>query len=202
MILMSSAQYFIDIQVSKRWFQFCVHQLIMIVAWGTLNKIFEIIFQNSNVIFHFYNAAKEDNTVEFYEHFNQIRDMVTNAVEHLKLVGFHRWSRTFPEEIGTILYIEYLVWIFLWLYILLSHFFCIGIVNWQQNIVKSVNAIFEVKREILFITLFHKIKKRFAKLFHKRRMELINSQNILVSSVEKISIKVKQFEKTSYWPMK
>ncbi|KAH0761254.1 hypothetical protein KY290_017327 [Solanum tuberosum] len=52
-------------------------------------------FHNAKVVSHFYNAAKAYNKVEFYDHFNQIRDMVPKAAEHLESVGFHRWSRAF-----------------------------------------------------------------------------------------------------------
>ncbi|KAG5601712.1 hypothetical protein H5410_033082, partial [Solanum commersonii] len=52
-------------------------------------------FHNAKVVSHFYNAAKAYNKVEFYDHFNQIRDMIPKAVKHLESVGFHRWSRAF-----------------------------------------------------------------------------------------------------------
>ncbi|KAH0664043.1 hypothetical protein KY284_028974 [Solanum tuberosum] len=52
-------------------------------------------FHNAKVVSHFFNAAKAYNKVEFYDHFNQIRDMIPKAAEHLESVGFHRWSRAF-----------------------------------------------------------------------------------------------------------
>uniref|UniRef100_M1CCI3 Mutator-like transposase n=1 Tax=Solanum tuberosum TaxID=4113 RepID=M1CCI3_SOLTU len=52
-------------------------------------------FHNAKVVSHFYNAAKAYNKVEFYDHFNQIRDMVPKAAEHLESIGFHRWSKAF-----------------------------------------------------------------------------------------------------------
>ncbi|KAG5627956.1 hypothetical protein H5410_013174, partial [Solanum commersonii] len=111
------------------------------------------------VVSHFYNAAKAYNKVEFYDHFNQIRDMVPKAAELLESVGFHKWSRAF----------------------------CLG--NryniMTSNIAESVNAMFEVKREFPIIALFDEINMRFAKLFHERHMELVNSPNILVPSMEK-----------------
>ncbi|KAH0693760.1 hypothetical protein KY285_020857 [Solanum tuberosum] len=45
-----------------------------------------INFHNAKVVSHFYNAAKAYNIVEFYDHFNQIRDMVPKAAEHLESV--------------------------------------------------------------------------------------------------------------------
>ncbi|KAG5626439.1 hypothetical protein H5410_011657 [Solanum commersonii] len=54
-----------------------------------------------------------------------------------------------------------------------------------SNIAKSVIAMFEVEREFPIVTLFDEINMRFAKLFHERRMELVNSLNILVPSMEK-----------------
>ena len=54
-----------------------------------------------------------------------------------------------------------------------------------SNIVKSMNAMFDVEREFPIVTLFDEINMRFAKLFHERRMELFNSTNILVASMEK-----------------
>jgi len=54
-----------------------------------------------------------------------------------------------------------------------------------SNIAESVNAMFEVEREFPIVALFDEINMRFAKLFHERRMELVNSPNILVPSMEK-----------------
>ncbi|XP_049387194.1 uncharacterized protein LOC125851445 [Solanum stenotomum] len=116
-------------------------------------------FHNAKVVSHFYNAAKAYNKVEFYDHFNQIRDMVLKAAEHLESVGFHRWSRAFcPENRYNIM---------------------------TSNIAESVNAMFEVEREFPIVVLFDEINMRFAKLFHERRMELVNSPNIFVPSMEK-----------------
>ncbi|XP_015164965.1 uncharacterized protein [Solanum tuberosum] len=116
-------------------------------------------FHNAKVVSHFYNAAKAYNKVELYDHFNQIRDMVPKAAEHLESVGFHRWSRVFcPRNRYNIM---------------------------TSNIAESVNALFEVEREFPIVTLFDEINMRFAKLFHERRMELVNSPNILVPSMEK-----------------
>ncbi|KAG5600689.1 hypothetical protein H5410_032059 [Solanum commersonii] len=113
----------------------------------------------AKVVSHFYNAAKTYNKVEFYDHFNQIRDMVPKAAEHLESVGFHRWSRAFFSGNR---------------YNIMT-----------SNIAESVNAMFEVEREFSIIDLFDEINMRFAKLFHKRRMELVNSPNIFVPSMEK-----------------
>ncbi|TMX02874.1 hypothetical protein EJD97_019434 [Solanum chilense] len=54
-----------------------------------------------------------------------------------------------------------------------------------SNIAKSMNAMFEVEREFPIVALFDEINIRFAKLFHERHMELVNSKNILVPSMEK-----------------
>ncbi|KAH0670093.1 hypothetical protein KY289_024586 [Solanum tuberosum] len=107
----------------------------------------------------FVQTSKAYNKVEFYDHFNQIRDMVPKTAEHLESVGFHRWSRAFcPENRYNIM---------------------------TSNITESVNAMFEVEREFPIVVLFDEINMRFAKLFHERRMELVNSANILVPSMEK-----------------
>ncbi|KAH0673006.1 hypothetical protein KY284_024093 [Solanum tuberosum] len=52
-------------------------------------------FHNASVVRHFYNVAKAYNIDVFSDHFNQIRDLVSQAATHLERVGFHRWSRTF-----------------------------------------------------------------------------------------------------------
>ncbi|TMX04285.1 hypothetical protein EJD97_010192, partial [Solanum chilense] len=54
-----------------------------------------------------------------------------------------------------------------------------------SNIAESVNAMFEVEREFSIVALFDEINMKFAKLFHERRMELVNSTNILVHSMKK-----------------
>ncbi|KAH0661352.1 hypothetical protein KY284_026283 [Solanum tuberosum] len=115
-------------------------------------------FHNAKVVSQFYNAAKAYNKVEFYDHFNQIRDMVHKAAEHLESVGFHRWSRAFcPGNRYNIM---------------------------TSNIAESMNAMFEVEREFPIVALFDEINMKFANLFHERRMELVNSPNIFVPSME------------------
>ncbi|XP_049364226.1 uncharacterized protein LOC125828971 [Solanum verrucosum] len=54
-----------------------------------------------------------------------------------------------------------------------------------SNIAESVNAMFDAQREFLIIALFDEIKRLFALLFHQRRMELVNSSNRFVPSIEK-----------------
>ncbi|KAG5630716.1 hypothetical protein H5410_002433 [Solanum commersonii] len=49
----------------------------------------------------------------------------------------------------------------------------------------SVNTMFDAQREFLIVALFDEIKMRFALLFHQRRMELVNSSNRFVTSIEK-----------------
>ena len=49
-------------------------------------------FHNAKIISHFYNATNAYNKVKFYEHFNQIRDMVPKADKQLDSVEFHRWN--------------------------------------------------------------------------------------------------------------
>ena len=46
-------------------------------------------FYNSNVVSHFYKAAKAYDICEFNDHFNQTRDLVPKAVEALERIGFH-----------------------------------------------------------------------------------------------------------------
>lgn len=52
-------------------------------------------FHNSKVVTQFYQSTKAYDRVEFYDHFNQIRDMVPKAAEHLERIGFATWSRAF-----------------------------------------------------------------------------------------------------------
>ncbi|KAH0776148.1 hypothetical protein KY290_007559 [Solanum tuberosum] len=105
------------------------------------------------------HSTKAYNKVEFYDHFNQIRDMLPKAAEHLESIEFHRWSKAFcPGNRYNIM---------------------------TSNIAESVNAIFQVEREFPIVALFDEINMTFAKLFHERRMELVNSPNILVPSMEK-----------------
>ena len=54
-----------------------------------------------------------------------------------------------------------------------------------SNIAESVNAMFDVEREFPIVALFDKINRRFALLFHQRRMELVHSANRFVPSIEK-----------------
>ncbi|KAG5612060.1 hypothetical protein H5410_023341 [Solanum commersonii] len=64
-----------------------------------------------DVVSHFYNAAKAYNTVEFYDHFNQIKGYGTQgkAANISNQFDFIDGAGHFVREIGTILYIEYLV---------------------------------------------------------------------------------------------
>ncbi|KAH0709690.1 hypothetical protein KY284_011117 [Solanum tuberosum] len=111
-------------------------------------------FHNSKVVTHFYKAAKAYDRCEFNDHFNQIRDLVPKAAETLERIGFHTWSRAF----------------------------CLGnrynIIT--SNIVESVNSMFDVEREFSIVALFDEINRRFALLFHQRRVELVNSANRFV----------------------
>ena len=54
-----------------------------------------------------------------------------------------------------------------------------------SNIAELVNAIFDVEREFSIVALIDEINRRFALLFHQRRMELVHSANIFVPSIEK-----------------
>ncbi|KAH0705823.1 hypothetical protein KY289_010899 [Solanum tuberosum] len=116
-------------------------------------------FHNSKVVTHFYKAAKAYDICEFNDHCNQLRDLVPKAVETLERIGFHTWSRAFcPRNRYNIM---------------------------TSNIAKSVNSMFDVEREFLIIALFDEINRRFALLFQQRRMELVNSANRFVPSIEK-----------------
>ncbi|TMW86257.1 hypothetical protein EJD97_021675, partial [Solanum chilense] len=44
---------------------------------------------------------------------------------------------------------------------------------------------FDAEREFLIVALFDEINRRFALLFHQRRMELVHSANRFVLSIEK-----------------
>ena len=46
-------------------------------------------FHNSEVVSHFYKAAKVYDICEFNDHFNQIRDLVPKAAETLERIGFN-----------------------------------------------------------------------------------------------------------------
>ncbi|KAH0696429.1 hypothetical protein KY290_013792 [Solanum tuberosum] len=116
-------------------------------------------FHNSKVVTHFYKATKAYDKCEFNDHFNQIRDLVPKAAKTLERIGFHTWSRAFcPGNRYNIM---------------------------TSNIAESVNFMFDVKREFPIVALFDEINRRFALLFHQRRMELVNSANRFVPSIEK-----------------
>ncbi|KAH0636660.1 hypothetical protein KY289_036575 [Solanum tuberosum] len=116
-------------------------------------------FHNSKVVTHFYKAAKAYDRCEFNDHFNQIRDLVQKAAETLERIGFHTWRRAFcPGNRYNIM---------------------------TSNIAESVNSMFDVEREFPIIALFDEINRRFALLFHQRHMELENSANRFVPSIEK-----------------
>ncbi|XP_059301812.1 uncharacterized protein LOC132053720 [Lycium ferocissimum] len=116
-------------------------------------------FHNTKFVSQFYKAAKSYNIDEFNDHFNQIRDAVPGAAEHLERVGFHRWSRVFfPGNRYNLM---------------------------TSNIAESVNSMFNLEREFPITALFDAINRRFAEKFHERRMEFIDSPNIFVPSVEK-----------------
>ncbi|XP_010327337.1 uncharacterized protein [Solanum lycopersicum] len=54
-----------------------------------------------------------------------------------------------------------------------------------SNLAESVNTMFDVVREFLIVALFEEISRRFALLFHQRRMELVHYANRFVPSIEK-----------------
>ncbi|XP_059292330.1 uncharacterized protein LOC132045765 [Lycium ferocissimum] len=96
-------------------------------------------FHNTKVVSQFYKAAKSYNIDEFNDHFNQIRDTVPGAAEHLERVGFHRWSRVFfPGNRYNLM---------------------------TSNIAESVNSMFNVEREFPITALFDAINRRFAENF-------------------------------------
>ncbi|KAH0655543.1 hypothetical protein KY285_030425 [Solanum tuberosum] len=83
----------------------------------------------------------------------------SKAAESLERIGFHTWSRAFcPGNRYNIM---------------------------TSNIAESVNSMFDVEREFPIVALFDEINRRFALLFHQRRMELVNSANRFVPSIEK-----------------
>ncbi|KAH0705812.1 hypothetical protein KY289_010888 [Solanum tuberosum] len=115
-------------------------------------------FHNSKVVTHFYTAKAYD-ICEFNDHFNQLRDLVPKAVVTLERIGFHTWSKGFyPGNRYNIM---------------------------TSNIAESVNSMSDVEREFLIIALFDEINRRFALLVQQRRMELVNSANRFVPSIEK-----------------
>ncbi|XP_060190840.1 uncharacterized protein LOC132620160 [Lycium barbarum] len=109
-------------------------------------------FHNTKVISQFYKAAKSYNIDEFNDRFNQIRDTVPGAAEHLERVGFHRWSRVFfPGNRYNLM---------------------------TSNIAESLNSMFNVEREFPIIALFDVINKRFAEKFHERHTVLAATDTI------------------------
>ncbi|XP_059294527.1 uncharacterized protein LOC132047508 [Lycium ferocissimum] len=108
-------------------------------------------FHNSKAVSHFYKAAKAYNIDVFNNHFNQIRDMVPGATEHLRSAGFHRWSREFCFRNK-------------YLHITVSNTYNLM----TTNIAESVNAMFNVEREFSIIALFDSINRRFTEKFHER----------------------------------
>ncbi|XP_059289081.1 uncharacterized protein LOC132042573 [Lycium ferocissimum] len=131
-----------------------------------LGKNLRTTFHNGAVVSQFYKAAKAYNIDVFNDHFNQIRDLVPGAAEHLERAGFHRWSRAFcPENRYNFM---------------------------MTNAAESVNSMFNVEREFSITALFDSINRRFTEKFHERRMEFIDSPTIFVPSMEK-NIKICQF---------
>ena len=70
-----------------------------------------------------------------------------------------------------------------------------------SNLAESVNTMFDVVREFLIVALFEEISRRFALLFHQRRMELVHYANRFVPSIEK-DISELSTRATSCWPIK
>ncbi|TMX00685.1 hypothetical protein EJD97_000336, partial [Solanum chilense] len=70
-----------------------------------------------------------------------------------------------------------------------------------SNIAKSVNAMFDVERELFIVALFDEINRRFALLFHQRLMKLVHSANRFVPSLKK-TYQSMLMRATSYWPIK
>ncbi|XP_059288402.1 uncharacterized protein LOC132041716 [Lycium ferocissimum] len=103
-------------------------------------------FHNGKVVAHFYKAAKAYNTDVFYDHFNQIRDMLPGAAEYLERAGFNRWSRVFcPGNRYNIM---------------------------MTNIAESVNVMFNGEREFPITALFDAINRRLAEKFHERLVDI------------------------------
>ncbi|XP_015163676.1 uncharacterized protein [Solanum tuberosum] len=105
------------------------------------------------------HPTKAYDICEFNDQFNQIRDLVPKAAETLERIGFHTWSRAF--YLGN----RYNIM--------------------TSNSTESVNSMFDIKREFPIVALFEEINRRFALLFHQRRMELVNFANRFVPSIEK-----------------
>ncbi|XP_049360698.1 uncharacterized protein LOC125825396 [Solanum verrucosum] len=105
------------------------------------------------------HPTKAYDRCEFNDHFSQIRALVPKAVETLERIGFHTWSKPF----------------------------CLGnrYSIMTSNIAESANAMFDVEREFSIVAIFDEINRRFTLLFHQRRMELVNSANRFVPSIEK-----------------
>ena len=55
----------------------------------------------------------------------------------------------------------------------------------KSNITESVNVMLDVEREFPIVALFDEVNRRFALLFHQRRMELVHSANRFVPLIEK-----------------
>ncbi|XP_059316210.1 uncharacterized protein LOC132067097 [Lycium ferocissimum] len=108
---------------------------------------------------NFIKQRKAYNIDVFNDHFNQIRDLVPGAAEHLERAGFHRWSRAFcPGNRYDFM---------------------------TTNAAESINSMFNVEREFPIIALFDSINRRFTEKFHERRMEFIDSPTIFVPLMEK-----------------
>ncbi|XP_059294550.1 uncharacterized protein LOC132047537 [Lycium ferocissimum] len=100
-------------------------------------------FHNGAVVSPFYKAAKAYNIDVFNDHFNQIRDLVPGAAEHLERARFHRLSRAFCPG---------------------NRYLHISVSNkynfMTTNAVESVNSIFNVEREFSITALFDSINRR------------------------------------------
>ncbi|XP_059289382.1 uncharacterized protein LOC132042892 [Lycium ferocissimum] len=100
-----------------------------------LGKNLRTTFHNGAVVSQFYKTAKAYNIDVFNDHFNQMKDLVPGAAEHLERAGFHRWSRAFcPGNRYKFM---------------------------TTNAAESVNSMFNVERELPITALFDSINRSF-----------------------------------------
>ena len=99
----------------------------------------------------------------------------------MNILDFTHKVGHFAQEIGTIS-IEFIftLCVLFDFYLLLCRYNIM-----TSNIAELVNAMFDVEREILIVSLFDEINRRFSLLIHQRRMEPVHSTNRFVPSIEK-----------------
>ncbi|XP_060182021.1 uncharacterized protein LOC132611637 [Lycium barbarum] len=116
-------------------------------------------FQCGDSLHAYFNEIKAYGYEEFDEPFQQFKDKIPEAAQCLEFeIGFEKWSRAhFPANRYDVL---------------------------TTNIVESLNSMLTDEREYLVSAIFTSISRRFAEIFRERRIDIGDSNNIVVPSTE------------------